>query len=228
MFVDDLSIATGRKKCHGNGPSGAHDVFCFSRESTEGEMAESGRHVKSGSSFPSPTAHELHSTGQCRCFFLQIALVIWRQIPFLQSVLMAGISETLIEKVRLSQKWDQFFTILPETSPMPDKSHYGPSLGALGRLSPVHHQPLRQLGANLHSMATPHGVSHGGGPRRVGARAGHQPPAGVPHTEQKWYDDHFAVPCLPWSCGDYPQTFLPHIDLVLRGSDRQGAREFVD
>ena len=37
LFVDDLSIATGRKKCHGEGPSGAHDVSCLVRAETDGE-----------------------------------------------------------------------------------------------------------------------------------------------------------------------------------------------
>ena len=41
LFVDDLSIATGRKKCHGDGPSGAHDVSCVLRwgdDRREGEQ----------------------------------------------------------------------------------------------------------------------------------------------------------------------------------------------
>ena len=31
LFVDDLSVATGRKKCYGDEPSGAHDIACLVR-----------------------------------------------------------------------------------------------------------------------------------------------------------------------------------------------------
>ena len=37
LFVDDLSVATGRKKCHPEGPSGAHDISCVMRPDTRGE-----------------------------------------------------------------------------------------------------------------------------------------------------------------------------------------------
>eukprot|EP00973_Karenia_brevis_P052103 7237231-Karenia_brevis.AAC.1 len=42
LFVDDLSVATGRKKCHGDWPSGAHDVSMSLREDTDGERATLG------------------------------------------------------------------------------------------------------------------------------------------------------------------------------------------
>ena len=35
LFVDDLSVATGRKKSHGEGPSGAHDISFHIRAGTE-------------------------------------------------------------------------------------------------------------------------------------------------------------------------------------------------
>jgi hypothetical protein len=56
LFVDDLSIATGRKKCHGDGPSGAHDVSCRirGRPTTKGELAARGLGLRAG---PSPFAH---------------------------------------------------------------------------------------------------------------------------------------------------------------------------
>ena len=58
LFVDDLSVATGRKKCHGDGPSGAHDVSCaIDRAETEGERRRNCRDKKSGQAFPSPFAH---------------------------------------------------------------------------------------------------------------------------------------------------------------------------
>ena len=50
LFVDDLSIATGRKKCHDDGPSGAHDVSCQVRPDTDGEKASLGLNIKSGKS----------------------------------------------------------------------------------------------------------------------------------------------------------------------------------
>jgi hypothetical protein len=58
LFVDDLSVATGRKKCHGDGPSGAHDVSCFTREETEGVKGEKCRSRRSGQAFHSPFAHQ--------------------------------------------------------------------------------------------------------------------------------------------------------------------------
>ena len=59
LFVDDLSIATGRKKCHGDGPSGAHDVSCRIRErrTTKGKLAARGLGPRAGKSNPSPFAH---------------------------------------------------------------------------------------------------------------------------------------------------------------------------
>ena len=57
LFVDDLSVATGRKKCHGEGPSGAHDVSCSLRPETSGERASQCLSKESGQAFPSPFAH---------------------------------------------------------------------------------------------------------------------------------------------------------------------------
>ena len=57
LFVDDLSVATGRKKCHREDePSGAHDVSCEARESTEGEDGAVGRD-DTAASFTAPYAH---------------------------------------------------------------------------------------------------------------------------------------------------------------------------
>ena len=59
LFVDDLSIATGRKKCHGDGPSGAHVGSCRIRErrTTKGERTARGLGLCAGKSNPSPFAH---------------------------------------------------------------------------------------------------------------------------------------------------------------------------
>ena len=57
LFVDDLSVATGRKPCHPPGPSNAHDVVVKIRESTEGERGSVGLGMTAGSSNPSPFAH---------------------------------------------------------------------------------------------------------------------------------------------------------------------------
>eukprot|EP00973_Karenia_brevis_P060745 8447336-Karenia_brevis.AAC.1 len=62
LFVDDLSVATGRKKCHGDGPSGAHDVSMAVREDTDGERATLGLGLAAGKSFPSPFAHKGQAT----------------------------------------------------------------------------------------------------------------------------------------------------------------------
>ena len=57
LFDDDLRFATGRKKCHGDGPSEAHDVSCHVRAETEGEKARRCLGMKARGSFPSPYAH---------------------------------------------------------------------------------------------------------------------------------------------------------------------------
>jgi hypothetical protein len=59
LFVDDLSVATGRKKCHGDGPSGAHDVSCQVRAETDSEKALRCLGMEAGGAFPSPYAHAL-------------------------------------------------------------------------------------------------------------------------------------------------------------------------
>ena len=59
LFVDDLSVATGRPKCHAEGPSEAHDVANVVRDDTVGEKADEGLGVKSGSACKSPYAHDL-------------------------------------------------------------------------------------------------------------------------------------------------------------------------
>jgi hypothetical protein len=57
LFVDDLSVATGRKQCHPPGPSGAHDVVTMmTRSRTEGERNADGL-GRAASSDPSPYAH---------------------------------------------------------------------------------------------------------------------------------------------------------------------------
>ena len=57
VFVDDVSVATGRKKCHGEEPSGAHDVVTAIRSATIGERASQCLDRASGQAFPSPFAH---------------------------------------------------------------------------------------------------------------------------------------------------------------------------
>ena len=57
LFVDDLSNATGRKKCHKDGPSGAHDISCLISAESEGERGSRGLGMTAGSAFPSPFAH---------------------------------------------------------------------------------------------------------------------------------------------------------------------------
>ena len=71
LFVDDLSVATGRKKCYGDEPSGAHDIACLVRADTEGEKGCIGRDISSGAAFPSPFAHaNRHSS------FLRVWLIV--------------------------------------------------------------------------------------------------------------------------------------------------------
>ena len=57
LFVDDLCVATGRPRCHPDGPSQAHDVCVSIREETEEERSAQGRTVKAGKSCREPFAH---------------------------------------------------------------------------------------------------------------------------------------------------------------------------
>ena len=57
LFVDDLAVATGRKKCHKEGPSGAHDISCNIRCETNGERGQRGLGREAAQAFPSPFAH---------------------------------------------------------------------------------------------------------------------------------------------------------------------------
>lgn len=63
LFVDDLAVATGRKKCHKEGPSGAHDVSCCIRRETEGEKGDRGLGRAAAQAFPSLFAHVIEMTG---------------------------------------------------------------------------------------------------------------------------------------------------------------------
>ena len=56
LFLDDLSVATGRPPPHPPGPSGAHDVVTRISETTEKERAACGL-GRSASSDPSPYSH---------------------------------------------------------------------------------------------------------------------------------------------------------------------------
>ena len=107
MFVDDLSIATGRKKCHGDRPSGAHDVFCCSRESTVGELAQGGLHVKSGKPFPSPFAHWLIRGDWCRLLSIHFMLLMGHQNSILHLAMMKISGVLLNREVRLTQLSEQ-------------------------------------------------------------------------------------------------------------------------
>ena len=68
-------MATGRKKCHKDGPSGANDVSCNLREETEGEKGTSGKDDTSPG-FASPFAHAAPQGWLLACvvFAVQIAL----------------------------------------------------------------------------------------------------------------------------------------------------------
>ena len=72
LFVDDLSVATGRKKCHGDGPSGAHDVSCCLRAETEEEKARKGKGMGAGKSNRSPFAHSFYVAWIYRLLLLSI------------------------------------------------------------------------------------------------------------------------------------------------------------
>ena len=56
LFLDDLSVATGRPAPHPPGPSGAHDIVTRLTEKTRSERAAAGL-GRSASSDPSPYAH---------------------------------------------------------------------------------------------------------------------------------------------------------------------------
>ena len=60
LFLDDLTVATGRPSARGDTPSGAHDVCTcvFQRPRSSGELASDGLTRAAGpGAFPSPIAH---------------------------------------------------------------------------------------------------------------------------------------------------------------------------
>ena len=65
LFLDDLSVATGRPAQHPPGPSGAHDVVTRTVEVTEKMSAAKGLGV-AASSDPSPYAHWLGASSKLR------------------------------------------------------------------------------------------------------------------------------------------------------------------
>ena len=85
LFVDDLSIATGRRKCHGEGPSGAHDVSCLVRAETDGEKGEKCRNRKSGKAFPSPYAHVL-AKKMLAVLLAALSILAWKMFAVLQAI----------------------------------------------------------------------------------------------------------------------------------------------
>ncbi len=90
--MDDPSIATGRKKCHGDGPSGAHDVSCRIRErrTTKGELAAGGLGLRAGKSNPSPFAHVVA--------LFQVVLVM--------------VAFVIVSAVIIAERWKEVFLVI--------------------------------------------------------------------------------------------------------------------
>ena len=78
LFVDDLSVATGRKACHPEGPSGACDVMSALREATAGERGSAGKSRK-GKHFSSPYAHStvVSFTSWCDIMWAWLSLLMY-------------------------------------------------------------------------------------------------------------------------------------------------------
>ena len=78
LFVDDLSVATGRKKCHKDGPSAATDVSCTLEREPESEKEAAGRN-HTAASFTSPFAHVMSWIVQWMIWFCtaMCALIVW-------------------------------------------------------------------------------------------------------------------------------------------------------
>ena len=81
LFLDDLSVATGRPAPHGPGPSGAHDVVTKCFASTEQMRAAKGR-GRSDSSDPSPYAH-----------LIIVKLLLWLVVFLLSVCPVSGVLE---------------------------------------------------------------------------------------------------------------------------------------
>ena len=122
----------------------------------------------------------------------------------------------------------QIVTISAEDSPLFEKSHYGPSNAVIGGLKPLPQRPAFRLGAILHSMATSHGDTHGGGTQRVGAQAGGQSPTEAMSVPDRWYNSHLKQPSGGWSFGQYPQEGKPHMDIVMSGADQLGTPDAMN
>ena len=137
--MDDLSVATGRPKCHGMGLSGAHDVISNIREETGGERGVVGRSVRSGAAFRSPFAHVQGSWWQYLTGLLAWISLWWSS-----------------DRGRKQKEKKNTSVYTSATSFWED--HHGP-LSPRGKKLPPHHSPprvsvLRVLNAWMCSTAT--------------------------------------------------------------------------
>jgi len=205
LFVDDLSVATGRRPCHPPGPSGAHDVVTMvGRPRTEGERNAAGL-GRAASSDPSPYAHVVVCA-----LSLVVLLVIctvlerWRRVRRVHqdqgSVSSRGETET--EK----------------------KVVHTPA-----RVSGKSVTSIRPWGYVLMVLACALGVVA----RRRDSSLARQSPGCVTagllldqtmapeHTQYYGGETTLPVPTAPWQTGDWPKEDAVHLDVYVTGAKQK-------
>ena len=221
LFVDDLSVATGRPKCHGEGPSGAHDVISNIREETEGERGVVGRSVRSGAAFPSPFAHVVSSW-----WLYLMSLLAW-----IASVCSFDYGRKQKEK-KITSTYSSATSIHEELrGPLSPRELKPPSRHSPPRVCTLHVPGARMLitcFVMLYSVqpsfsrkqgtlrATDHGLL-------ADCSSGKMMQA--PCRKPDWYDPErkLQVPTQPWTAGDLPRADRVHLDIYVSGHAYKGS-----
>ena len=208
LFVDDLSVATGRRKCHGEGPSGAHDVSCPIREMTTGEKGEVGLNVRAGSSFPSPFAHEL----QLREVWLRISLILALLycVVLMKKLYIYVIGGSVQDRKlkHMSKSSSRRKSVLRKM--FPSRSCYlfvsVAQVLLLSRLFPA------RLAAGLVPSLEPSVIA-------MPYWTIHEDPDWHRQLEEEYYDNEklYKVPSAPWWHGDDPKPCHTHVDIYVSG-----------
>ena len=94
LFLDDLTVATGRNSARNDAPSKAHDVMCsLDRSLTDEEKSKLGLTCRAGSGvFKSPMAHVLQLSLLALWFFAVPCFLLWCLLVCLACLQCANLS----------------------------------------------------------------------------------------------------------------------------------------
>jgi hypothetical protein len=217
LFVDDLSIATGRKKCHGDGPSGAHDVSCRIRErrTTKGERAARGLGLCAGKSNPSPFAHVVT--------LFQVVLVMIVFVIVAAVMVMERWKEECIIIMKSQRGMLLFVVLFVHIATISSSLCMGSNPGTVyvpwvQSLSCFADYRLYKLGTELQEdqlgysavLAAFHAPSSADMPKRP---SWHPPTS----TTEYYYPTSDVIPTAAWSIGDEPVDGRVHVVLDVTG-----------